>query len=118
MKTYKVKNYKGNLVESLSKFQESHKNIKIVEVCESGKELKIKTLKIRKNITESISEDESKSNLDIWIGGYLANSEDYFRNGDAEELANEFLEDYDCCLSMDEIISEIEWAQKNAEVEH
>lgn len=42
MKTYKVKNYKGNLVESLSKFQKSHKGMKIVEACEDGDDLKIK----------------------------------------------------------------------------
>ena len=56
-------------------------------------------------------------NLNIWIGGYLYNSEDDFRDGDAEELANEFLADYDCDLPMDEIVSEIEWAQKHAEVD-
>ena len=42
MKTYKVKNYKGNLVESLKKFSESHKGMKIVEACEDGNDLKIK----------------------------------------------------------------------------
>ena len=42
MKTYKVKNYKGNLVESLSKFQKSHKDMKIVEAVEDEEELKIK----------------------------------------------------------------------------
>lgn len=42
MKTYKVKNYKGNLVESLSKFQKSHKGMKIVEAVEDGDDLKIK----------------------------------------------------------------------------
>jgi len=42
MKTYKVKNYKGNLVESLSKFQKNHKGMKIVEAVEDGDDLKIK----------------------------------------------------------------------------
>jgi hypothetical protein len=42
MKTYKIKNYKGNLVESLSKFQKSHKGMKIVEAAEENDELKIK----------------------------------------------------------------------------
>lgn len=42
MKTFKVKNYKGNIIESLSKFQKSHKGMKIVEACEDGKALKIK----------------------------------------------------------------------------
>ena len=41
MKTFKIKNYKGNIVESLSKFQESHKDMKIVEAIEEGDTLKI-----------------------------------------------------------------------------
>ena len=44
MKTYKVKNYKGNLVESLSRFQKSHKGMKIVEAIEDEEELKIKAV--------------------------------------------------------------------------
>ena len=43
MKTFKIKNYKGNIVESLSKFQAMHKGMKIVEVAEIEKELKIIT---------------------------------------------------------------------------
>ena len=42
MKTYTVKNYKGNLVESLKRFSDSHKGMKIVEACEDGDNLKIK----------------------------------------------------------------------------
>ena len=42
MKTYKIKNYKGNLVESLKRFSDSHKGMKIVEACEDGDDLKIK----------------------------------------------------------------------------
>lgn len=42
MKTYKIKNYKGNLVESLSRFQKTHKGMKIAEAIEDGKDLKIK----------------------------------------------------------------------------
>lgn len=43
MKKYIVKNYKGNIVESLSRFSKNHKDLKIVEVKEENKELKIKT---------------------------------------------------------------------------
>lgn len=43
MKTYKVKNYKGNLVESLMKFQKKHPNSKITSVYESDGKLKIRT---------------------------------------------------------------------------
>jgi len=39
---FKVKNYKGNLVESLKRFSDSHKGMKIVEACEDGDDLKIK----------------------------------------------------------------------------
>ena len=53
MKTFKVKNYKGNIVESLSKFQKSHKGIKIVEACEDGDDLKIKTEEVQ-NINEAM----------------------------------------------------------------
>ena len=42
MKTYKIKNYKGNLVESLSKFAKSHKGMRIVEAVEDEDELKVK----------------------------------------------------------------------------
>ena len=42
MKTFKIKNYKGNLVESLSRFAKSHKGMKIVEAVEEKDELKIK----------------------------------------------------------------------------
>ena len=52
MKTYKVKNYKGNLVESLSKFQKSHKGMKIVEACEDGDDLKIKAEESEKQPVE------------------------------------------------------------------
>lgn len=42
MKTYKIKNYKGNLLESIKKFQTKHADMRIVEACEDGGELKIK----------------------------------------------------------------------------
>ena len=42
MKTYTVKNYKGNLVESLKKFQANHKNIRVLEAKETEDVLKIK----------------------------------------------------------------------------
>ena len=54
MKTYTVKNYKGNLVESLKKFSDSHKDMKIVEAIENGDNLKIKVKESEeKQITES-----------------------------------------------------------------
>lgn len=59
MKTYKVKNYKGNLVESLSKFQKSHKGMKIVEAAEDGEELKIKA-------EESSNDSEYNAKEKLW----------------------------------------------------
>jgi len=41
MKKYTIKNYKGNLVESLKKFSEKYKGMKIVEATEKNNELKI-----------------------------------------------------------------------------
>lgn len=55
MKTFKIKNYKGNLVESLKRFQESHKDMKIVEVCEEGNELKIKSENVLNERTMNLS---------------------------------------------------------------
>lgn len=57
MKTYKVKNYKGNIVESLKKFSESHKEMKIVEVVEVEDGLKIKAEEVQ-NINEAKSNKE------------------------------------------------------------
>lgn len=42
MKNYRIKNYKGNLVESLTKFAKSHKGMRIVEAVEDEDELKVK----------------------------------------------------------------------------
>ncbi len=42
MKKYTIKNYKGNLVESLKRFSEKYKGMRIVEAVEDGKMLKIK----------------------------------------------------------------------------
>ena len=53
MKTFKVKNYKGNLIESLSRFQKSHKGMKIIEACEEKNELKIKAEESEKIEEES-----------------------------------------------------------------
>ena len=53
MKTYTVKNYKGNLVESLKKFSNSYKGMKIVEACEDGDDLKIKAEESKEKIDES-----------------------------------------------------------------
>ena len=55
MKTYTVKNYKGNLVESLKKFSDSHKGMKIVEACENEDGLKIKAEEPKQKIEEGVS---------------------------------------------------------------
>ena len=36
MKKFKVKNYKGNLLESLKKFQDTHKELRVVEAYDEG----------------------------------------------------------------------------------
>lgn len=55
MKTYTVKNYKGNLVESLKKFSDLHKGMKIVEACEDEDGLKIKAEEPKQKIEEGVS---------------------------------------------------------------
>ena len=42
MKRYTIKNYRGNLVESLMKFAESHKGMRIVEAVEDENKLRLK----------------------------------------------------------------------------
>lgn len=49
MKTYKIKNYKGNLVESLKRFSDSYKGMKIVEAIEVKDGLKIKVEEAKSN---------------------------------------------------------------------
>ena len=58
MKTFKVKNYKGNLVESLSRFIKSHGGMKIIEAKEEDKELKIKAEAVSK--FSSIAKEKTK----------------------------------------------------------
>ena len=52
MKTYKIKNYKGNLVESISKFQEMYKDMKILEAREIDESLVIKVEEAQNGIEE------------------------------------------------------------------
>lgn len=53
-KTYTVKNYKGNLVESLENFSKKYPKSKIIESKVDGKNLKIITEEVEENkITES-----------------------------------------------------------------
>ena len=55
MKTFKGKDYKGKIVESLDKFQKAHKNIRIVEATETED-----TLKIVGEEKESVAEDTGR----------------------------------------------------------
>ena len=57
MKTYKVKNYKGNLVESLSRFQKKYPGMKICEAVEVN-------VSEAANIEEQFSIDWDTSNKD------------------------------------------------------
>lgn len=67
-KTYKVKNYKGNIVESLKKFSESHKGMKIVEAKEADNELKIKVKESMQTFDDTIKNEILKvfeNNVDL-----------------------------------------------------
>lgn len=64
-KKFTIKNYKGNLLESISKFQASHKNMRIVEAIEDGIGLNISAEPVSTNPYDSTtqnSEEFSKSN--------------------------------------------------------
>ncbi len=91
MKTFKVKNYKGNLVESLSKFQKSHKGMKIVEACEDGDDLKIKA-------EESEKLEEATANNKVYV---LFRNDEYHEPlaicsqlDDAKQIANSMRDEY------------------------
>ena len=56
MKTYKIKNYKGNIVESLSRFQKNHKGMRIVEAAVDDKNLNIKAEAVTEFSTDSVEE--------------------------------------------------------------
>ena len=71
MDKYRIKNYKGNLVESLSRFQKKHPNKKIVEAIEDEKSLKITTEDVSND--GSLSYDEflgAIDNEDVWVDNY------------------------------------------------
>lgn len=63
MKTFKIKNYKGNIVESLKRFSESHKGMKIVEACEDGDNLKIKAEETEQKIEDGNDKQLVKDQL-------------------------------------------------------
>lgn len=68
MKTFKIKNYKGNIVESLKKFSDSHKGIKIVEAKEVDNELKIKVKESTQTFDDAIKNEILKvfeNNVDL-----------------------------------------------------
>ena len=73
MKTYTVKNYKGNLVESLKKFSDSHKGMKIIEAVENGDNLKIK---VKESEEKQITESTGKKVYVITVGNYTSRSTD------------------------------------------
>lgn len=68
MKNFTVKNYKGNLVESLKKFSDSHKGMKIVEAKEVDNELKIKVKESTQTFDDNIKNEILKvfeNNVDL-----------------------------------------------------
>lgn len=96
MKTYKIKNYKGNLVESLSKFQKSHKGTKIIEACEDGEDLKIKTEESKK-LNESDSIFSSKSAFEFSNNNgdlrafFVKGESDMYHDGSLERFSSVFV---------------------------
>lgn len=64
MKNFTVKNYKGNIIESLKKFQEKHPETKIIEVIENGNNLKIKC-------NESIDKSKAETLIKEWFNEWF-----------------------------------------------
>lgn len=68
MKTFKIKNYKGNIVESLKKFSDSHKGMTILEAKEVDNELKIKVKESTQTFDDAIKNEILKvfeNNVDL-----------------------------------------------------
>ena len=81
MKTFKIKNYKGNIVESLKRFSELHEGMKVVRAFESNDSLKI------------LAEDEiTLKNLDANTGF----------NDIAKDLGDDSLEHF--CAQLDFLV--------------
>lgn len=76
MKKYTIKNYKGNIVESLTRFAKTHKGIRIVEAKEEDEELKIKTEAVSGTTKETIEEAVHEYFWDSVIGGDDYSSDD------------------------------------------
>ena len=51
--------------------------------------------------------------LQTFIAGYLYNSRKYFITADAEDLAVQFMEEYETDLDFEDIANEIRWRQDN-----
>ena len=77
MKKYTVKNYKGNIVESLSRFTKSHKGMKIVEAKEENDELKIKAEAVSSSTAEDIENGVNEYFWDTVVAG-----DDYHNEGE------------------------------------
>jgi len=78
MKTYRIKNYKGNLVESLKRFSESHEGMKIVEACEKADRLEIKAEDYNQDHAKEIVKwlnDKIKDLFDLTISDDLSNGD-------------------------------------------
>ena len=86
MKTYKVKNYKGNIVESLKKFQEKYPDIKISKASVEDNSLKIVGEKKEKKFEISYSYKvdnkgpEKKDKTTITAGDRRTAKEKFFNN--------------------------------------
>ena len=98
MKTYKVKNYKGNLLESVTNFQKKYDLARIVEVSEKDGGLKIV-------VKESISDDEKRENNSVsiesvtiedlihiaeFVGGYVLDKFKVPHNKSVVSIAHKF----------------------------
>jgi len=69
MKKYTIKHYKGNLLESVKKFQDSHKDMKIVEASEVDGDLAILASPMSVPADDSTANSDSYENQEEFVGG-------------------------------------------------
>ena len=94
MKNYRIKNYRGNLIESLTRFSRSHRDVRIVEAVEDGDTLKIKTdvVPADSEASKTLREDDSYDRDVEAVNNELRNALDPTKMDNLEKIVVDGIE--------------------------